>query len=487
MSLTATLETANSSLSTLGERASVVSRNVANANNDFVSRKIAQTSTAPGGGVRLAAITRATDAALFQKVLVANATVGAQQEIVNSLDTLNQTVADPEQDFSPAALVGKLSDQLQQYSAGPQDPIRAKAVLDAATDVANALNTATDTVQSVRSQADADIALSVSNVNNLLAQVQQVNTEIVKGTQLGRDVTDQLDTRDQLLTKISTEIGIRVVARANNDVAVYTDSGVTLFDVSARSVSFDATPIYTAGTIGNPLVVDAVAVTGPSASMAIGTGRLKGLTDIRDTIAPTYQSQLDEIARGLIETFSEQDQTASGLPDATGLFSYGGTPAVPATGAIATGIAGEISVNPAVNPDQGGNLNLIRDGGINGASYDYNPGGNAGFSARIFQLADGLSASRAFDPNAEAGSQDSVIDFSSTSVGWLQQLRQRASTDFTFKQTVQQRSTDSFTQETGVNLDNEMTLLLEIERSYQATSRLISAVDSMFQSLIQAV
>jgi flagellar hook-associated protein 1 FlgK len=32
-----------------------------------------------------------------------------------------------------------------------------------------------------------------------------------------------------------------------------------------------------------------------------------------------------------------------------------------------------------------------------------------------------------------------------------------------------------------------MTLLLDLERSYQATSRLISSVDTMFGSLLQAI
>jgi flagellar hook-associated protein 1 FlgK len=38
-----------------------------------------------------------------------------------------------------------------------------------------------------------------------------------------------------------------------------------------------------------------------------------------------------------------------------------------------------------------------------------------------------------------------------------------------------------------VNLDEEMTILLELERSYQTSSRLVSTIDSMFAALVQAV
>ncbi len=151
-----------------------------------------------------------------------------------------------------------------------------------------------------------------------------------------------------------------------------------------------------------------------------------------------------------------------------------------------TGIAGEITVDAAIDPARGGDLNKIRDGGINGAAYVYNTTGAAGFNSRILELSDGIFASRAFDPSAEAGSQDSLADFAATSVGWLQDLRQNASADLDFNQTLQERSVDALTQVTGVNLDYEMTLLLEIERSYQATSRLISTVNSMYDALIAA-
>jgi flagellar hook-associated protein 1 len=486
MSLTTSMEIAKSSLSTLQARTQVVSRNIANIGNEFASRKIADPVSGPGGGVRLESIRRATDEALFTKVLQSNSRAGTQQEIVRGLDALNQTVVDPEQDFSPAALVGALNDALQQYSAGPQDPVRAKAALDAATSLADGLNDATETVQNVRQTADADIARSVGTINDALADIKLLNDQIVKGSRVNADITDQLDQRDQLLASIATEVGIKVVQRADNDIAIYTDSGVTLFDKVPRTVSFEATSTFGASTVGNAVIIDGVTVTGPNASMPIGSGRLKGLTDLRDTIATTYQSQLDEIARGVIETFREVDQSGGGQPDATGLFSYSGSPAIPASGTIVPGLAGEIFVNPAVDPTQGGDLNLIRDGGINGADYDYNPTNVAGFSDRLFELSAGLAADRSFDTTAEAGTSDSVLDYSSTSVGWLQERRRTAEADLEFTITLQERSVEAFTQATGANLDFEMTLLLEIERSYQATSRLISAIDTMYQSLLEA-
>ena len=87
----------------------------------------------------------------------------------------------------------------------------------------------------MRRDADAAIAVAVDRINTLLTRFEAVNNQIVPGTRSGTDVTDYLDTRDQILSELSTEIGIRTVVRGDNDMAVYTDSGITLFDKSARA------------------------------------------------------------------------------------------------------------------------------------------------------------------------------------------------------------------------------------------------------------
>jgi len=488
MSLTSSMDIARSSLSVLSERTAVTSRNVANAGNQYATRKLTNTVTTSGGtGVRLASINRASDDALFDNVITSTSSVGRHQAIVDSLDQLNQTINDVEQDFSPAAVVGKLADAIQQYSAGPQDDIRAQAAISAASDAANALNAATDIVQQTRTRADQQIADSVDSLNNLLGQFEIVNRNVINGTRTGSDVTDLLDSRDKLLSDISREIGIRTVTRDNNDVAIYTDSGLTLFETKPRQVSFQPTLAFSATSTGNAVLVDGVQVTGSASPLPISSGRIKGLVEVRDDITVTYQNQLDEIARGLISSFAESDQSAvPSLPDATGLFTYSGSPAVPPAGTIVTGLAGQIRVNPAVDPTQGGDAALLRDGGINGAAYVYNASGGAGFADRLLALTDQFQSPRAFDPTALAGSTTSLVTYASNSVGWLQETRQTASTEAEFRNAALERSSDSLNKVTGVNLDYEMTVLLELERSYQASARLISTINNMYDSLLLA-
>ena len=463
---------------------------MARAGDPSASRKIANIVTLPGGGVKLASVTRAANAALYDKLLGATADSAAQKAIVDALDRLDQTVNDPELDASPAALVGKLTNALQTYATSPQDATAARSAVAAASDLSQALNDATRTVQQVRTEADAEIDAAIGNLNTLLARFETVNTDIVKGTRRGADVTDLLDERDQILTGISAEVGVRTVARGDNDMAVYTDSGVTLFDVKARAVTFDRTFSYSATTAGNAVYADGVPITGNSGRMLAGSGRLTGLAAIRDTYAPTYQSQLDEIARGLIATFAESDQSATPtLPDVPGLFTYSGAPAMPAAGTLLTGLAGSIKVNANADPAQGGDPTRLRDGGISNPgnpAYLYNATGAAGFSQRLEQLVDGLSTQQAFDPAAQVVASGTLSGFAASSVAWLEDARKSASEDSSYKAALLERASDALSKVTGVNLDEEMTLLLELERSYQASTRLVTTIDNMLAALLQA-
>ena len=488
MTLSIGLNAALSGLSVTAEQTALVSRNVARAGDPHASRKTANLVTLPGGGVKLASITRTSNAALFDKMLGATSDAGTQRALLEALNRLDETINDPELDASPAALVSKLGEALQRYGAAPQDAVVARTTVAAAGDLVQGLHDATQVVQQVRAAADAEIASSVDHVNTLLAQFETVNREIVGGTRRGDDVTDQLDQRDQILASLADEIGIRTVRRANDDMAIYTESGLTLFDGSPRSVTFDRTLIFTPTTAGNAVYADGVPVTNAQSPMVAKTGRLAGLANVRDSAAVTYQSQLDEIARGLIDTFAESDQSATPtLPDIPGLFTYPGAPAMPAAGTILTGLAGSIVINPSADPAQGGNPSLLRDGAMSGnPAYLYNSSGASAFSDRLQQLTDRLNAQLAFDPAAQAAPSDTVAGFASSSAAWLQEMRKNASDDADYKNALLQRSSEALSNATGVNLDEEMTLLLELERSYQASTRLITTIDNMLGVLLQA-
>ena len=488
MSLTAALSNANSSLFVSSERTNLVSRNIANADKAFYSRKSVEIVTMPGSGVRTSAVVRTEDPVLFKKILGSNSQTATYSASLDSLDILSNTISDVELDTSPAALFNKLLSALQSYSAQPHSQLAAEAAVRSARNLATGLNTAASTVQSVRNEADTGIQASVDRVNSLLGQFKTVNEEIMKGTISGKDVTDYLDQRDQILHDLSNEIGIRTVTRDNNDMVIYTDSGVTLFDRSPRSVEFNRTLNLTPGVPGGGIYIDGVPVAGANATMPLQSGRMVGLIQARDNISLSYEAQLDEMARVGVTMFAESDQSGGGGADVPGLFTYSGATTIPPSGVLIPGLAAALRVNASVDPDQGGNANLLRDGAISGdADYTYNTAGDASYTNRIDELIEKMGRSYTYDPAAKIATAGTLANYSSVSAGWLEEQRKVADESYTYQSTLYQRSFEAFTRNTGVNLDEELSLMLEIERSFSTSSKLIGVVDEMYNALLGAI
>jgi flagellar hook-associated protein 1 FlgK len=199
------------------------------------------------------------------------------------------------------------------------------------------------------------------------------------------------------------------------------------------------------------------------------------------------QSQLDEVARGLVSTFAESDTTGGGLPDLAGLFTYSGGPAIPASGTISTGIALTLSVNGAFDPSVGGDPELLRDGGANGIAYVSNTTGGSGYSDRLINYVEAMNDPLPTDINAGIAGTYSVSGYAESSLGWLESTRKTASEAADGKSALYERLQNSLSSATGVNIDEEMAILIDLEQSYQASARIVSAIDDMLNTLMQSV
>ena len=266
-------------------------------------------------------------------------------------------------------------------------------------------------------------------------------------------------------------------------MSISTDSGVILFDQIPRTVAFMPTTAFSASTAGNVVSVDGVAITGSSAVMAVKSGALAGLTTLRDTTAPAYQNQLDQIAGSLISTFSEP--AASGLPPRlAGLFTVGGSSTLPISTA---GLAASISIAASVDPAKGGTVMLLRDGNISGGSTTANTTGDAAFSGHLTQMIAALNATQVFDGSSGGVSTGSLATYASSSVSWIENSYQTATNAASYQSSLVTTATSALSNSTGVNLDDQMSQMLDIEHAYQASAQLMNTVSKMYTSLISAM
>ena len=131
----------------------------------------------------------------------------------------------------------------------------------------------------------------------------------------------------------------------------------------------------------------------------------------------------------------------------------------------------------------------MRDGGISAPgnpAYTYNVTGAASYTGRIDQLESAIGASQSFDPAAGLGASASIADYANASVSWLQGENQQANSASSYQSALATQATSALSNATGVNLDAEMTNMLNLENSYALTAKLLTTVNSMFSALLNA-
>jgi flagellar hook-associated protein 1 len=499
MSLSTAFNVISSSFAANAAQTAVVANNISNVNTPGYSRELANAVTNSYGGADVASVTRVANAALAEQAATSASQSAASQAIAAGLATLAATVSDSassstssgasQNGASPSAMLANLQSALTTYQDSPASSSSADAVVSAAKSLATSLNNGSATVEQVREQADQQMASSVTTVNSLLSQFAAANNSVVGGLGSGASVASAEDSRDSILSQLAQQIGVTTTTAANGSMSIYTDSGVTLFQDTARTVAFTASPTLVGGQSGSPVTVDGAPITGASSPMPIQSGALAGYSALRDTLAPQYAVQLDQVAGGLINAFAESDQSASPtLPSLPGLFTTATLTALPSMQAT-TGLAAAIEVNANADPSQGGNATLVRDGGISAPgnpAYLYNSTGAASFAGRIQSLEEAISATQSFDSSAGLGTAAGLADYANASVSWLQGENSKASDASAYQSALSTQAASALSNATGVNLDAEMTNMLNLENSYASSAKLLTAVNSMFSALLNA-
>ena len=500
MTLSSALGIANSSFRSIGTESANIASNIANANTPGYSAEVANLSTTAYNGVEVISITRDANAALTSQVDQTTSDSAMQTALASGVATLAQTVSDSSSatstgalsnGASPAAMIANLTTALTSYANAPSSLTTAQAAVTAAKSVASSLNSAAKAVTSVRSQADTQIAQDVASVNTLLTQFTTVNNSVIAALGTGTNVGALEDQRDSLVSQISKYIGVTTSINGNGSMAIFTDSGATLFQTAPYKLTFQPSGTLGPNSAGNQVLINGVPITGASSNTPLQSGEIAGLVNLRDDVAPQYQSQLDQIAGNLITAFQETDQstTTPGLAAQPGLFTASGLTGVPAASDF-TGLANAITVNASVDPAQGGDPTLLRDGGISDTAdnnYTYNTTGEAGYTGRLQQLVSGLGADMSFSSAAGLPTSASLTGYAQSSVSWIQAANQTASSNSAYQQSLLSQASSALSNATGVNLDSELTNMLTIESSYQASAKLLTTVNTMLTSLLQSV
>ncbi len=248
-----------------------------------------------------------------------------------------------------------------------------------------------------------------------------------------------------------------------------------------------------------------IMVSGNDVTSEMTGGQIGADLTLRDQTLPTDQAELDEFAFNMSSRFSAQGLNLFTDPTQN-IPSGGGTPVQ----STYVGYSAAVQVNPTIIA----NPSLIRDGTLqNSGGFTPNPAagpggvppaGPAGFTdliSRVLnytfgsQLQAGV-AQPAFNSTslgadgtltAPISSATSLSDYATDMVSSQAQQSAATTGNLATEQALQTSLTSKVAAVSGVSMDTEMSMMITLQNAYGVNARIITAVQSMFSQLLQAV
>lgn len=391
MSINQALSAAVAGVNVTQQALAVVSGNVANANTPgYVDESVNQVevgvSGQTGAGVDVTGVNRDLNT-LLQSQLWTETSGDSYADTTSQLyQQLQQIYGTPGSSTSFDAIFNNFTSALQALSTSPSSYSAQSAVVSAAQGMAQNLNSMTASIQQLRSQAEAGIANDVQTANTALQQIAQINQQLVAASPDSSTATLE-DQRGQDITQLSQLMNVTVVQGSNNQISVFTGTGQQLVASNqAAQLSFNGIGTLTATSqwSADPSqdTVGTITLTSPGgvttdlvASNAIQSGQIGAYLQMRDTILPQAQTQLDELANQMSQALSNQTTSGTAVTSGSqagfsvdvGSLSAGNTVQLTYTDAqnnshtvtiVALGAGGTLPAQPAnaTNPIVGVNL-----------------------------------------------------------------------------------------------------------------------------------
>lgn len=309
-----------------------------------------------------------------------------------------------------------------------------------ATRFRNNHNVIEQTRESVLQQIDATII----EANQLIQEISNLNHFIAIDERKSTSQSNDLRDRRQLnIEKLAELVNIETTQLENGMIDVSVGGEILTGNPEAK----DQIESYLDGS-GN---IQFRTVNG-QADLRVEGGKLAGLAHARDNSLPVLRDQFDTLAMELISKVNDVYQSGFDVNGDTGKMLFTGTG------------AGDIGVD----------ADLIADPGLFQASGD----GTAGNNNIILNLID-LGNARHDELQGKT-----FHSYYADTIGSLGRSIRGLETAIVDNETVGHMLDEQRNSVSGVSLDEEMTNLIQYQRAYQASARVINILDQMIQTAI---
>ena len=443
------LRIALSSLYAQQKAMQVTGQNIANVNTEGYSRQrvemtadsgpvtpaIQSRYTGTGAGVLTGDTTRLRDQFLDVRSYQEHAVDAGLQQSQTVLSRVELAFDEPSDDGLSKLISGFLA-SFDDVANNPDDLAARAQLVEQGKTVAAGFTQLDAALATQRTSSISELDALVGEVNGAAAQIAELNQNITSAINNGFSPNELMDQRDQLVAQLAEKVGVTVQNGDHGQIDVFVGGTALVRGPKASALKVDV------GT--DP--AQTVRVTWASDNYPAGvSGTAGGMLSAVNDVIPRYRTGLAAVAQQLASDVNALHHTGYALDGSAGLDFF------------TTDSTGQVVVNPAIVADP----TLVAASGIAGATRD---GSVAQQIAELTGVGDSYQQ-LVVKLGVESQAVNRRVDVQASIVQHVDAAREATS---------------------GVNLDEEMTNMLQFQHAYDAAARFLTAVDQTLDTLINS-
>jgi flagellar hook-associated protein 1 FlgK len=495
-----------------------------------------------GEGVKVDDVTRFRDAFLEIRAALEHGAMGNLDVGATTMNDIQQLFNEPS-DSGVAQQLSDLWSSFDDVANHPEDLAARTQLLERAGTVATSINGVSADLKQMQTDLKSEVAATIADINSKAQQIAALNKAIKANTIAGLSVNDLKDQRDLLANQLAEASGATLQQGQYGQVNVYLAGNALVQDDTSTDLTLDTSgsPVVVRWSNTNAQANITSGKAGGQLNAINST--IPTYLGYINNVASTLRDEVNTMHGQMSGTLAVGNQDQSTIPDLFFDISIDGSPFTTADvaganwsgpgGAAALQTAMQNALDSAVGAGNatatvtGGNgtdLQISIKGGGGHSIQVQATAGNGGFLTLLGNTAVGLdgiggrqfftgtdaatlavSSDVAGNPQAVAagiaskGALDSsnalnMADLATAQTGADSTYRQLIvqlgvdTQNATSRDTIQQKSTASLDQsrlaQSGVNIDEEMTNMVQFQHAYDAAARFMTAIDTMLDTLI---
>lgn len=394
-----------------------------------------------GTGVEVATIRRTQTDFMDTQIRMENQWLGMWSSRSEALQQIEPLLSEPG-DSGLSAALDRFWNSWQDLAASPESLPARIAVVESGVALSDRIRNLHYDLYKVQEDADRAIAGKSNEINWLAQEIASLNAQTIKAENGQYQPNDLMDRRDLLVEQLARITRIEVHGSGGSNMIISVGGRVLVQGNYAAKTSVGVGPTGWSQIVWSE----------DNSPLPVNGGELKGLTDVRDTLAAGYMASLDTITQAIVARVNAIHVTG---------FDMNGNPAGDFFTA-GTG-ASNVTVNSAL---------LAAPSGVAASGAAGEPGNNS--------VANAMAGVRG---EALVGGQTARTAYTAlvTQIGsHARESAMRTSLhEVSLKQRKMQRESIA-----GVSIDEEMANMMKFQQAYNAAARIFTVMNEMLDTII---